>query len=199
MCREYRGLIGLARERNRIILRTHLRGSTARQHARLDAVAAVEGRFADVGVYRHFLARQHAARFGIEEWVALHCPSELAPPPVTRLILRDLAESGCSNLSCASQPFALPEDADPVGLAWAIAGSHLGNRAMLHSLRQEAPEASAHFLADERMRDFWLQLKPRLEREVYLSEAQSAARAASAVFEHFLAVFSHSAIPMRAA
>ncbi|GGD65292.1 hypothetical protein GRI62_11415 [Erythrobacter arachoides] len=145
--------------------------------------------FADREAYAAFLANQLAAREGVERWAAHHCPPDLAPPEVTPLIVADLQDLGSTIIPATSAPFALPAGSDAIGLAWVVAGSHLGNRAMLARLRREAPGAPVAFLADERMQQFWKQLRPRLAAAVSPAEAERAAIAAEAVFDHFLAVF----------
>ncbi|KLE34907.1 hypothetical protein AAW00_10600 [Aurantiacibacter luteus] len=169
-------------------MRGYLKARTAGRHDVLDALGAPES-FADRGAYCDFLARQFAARLGLEHWVALYCPADLAPPPMAELLADDLAANGCAFPHYPTRHFALPAGADPLGLAWVVAGSHLGNRAMLARLRREAPGTPAAFLADERMQAFWKALRPRLEAQVSPAEAEGAALAAEAVFDHFLAAF----------
>ena len=168
-------------------LRGFLKARTADRHDVLDGLGAPAS-FADREIYARFLSRQYAARAGIERWTAGHAAPGDGPPPVAHLIAADLAALGSAPPSEAPD-FTLPAGADQLGLAWVIAGSHLGNRAMLARLRREAPDAPATFLADETMRAFWTGLRPRLEREVPESMAQGAVLAAEAVFDHFLAVF----------
>lgn len=169
-----------------INLRGALRERTAGEHARLDAAAAPALR--DTGSYALFLARQLAAREPIEAWVAENCPADIAPPATVPLLRADLAALG----QAAGAPggaFQLPAEADPVGLAWALAGSHLGNRAMLKTVRANLPGAPTAFLDDPRMTEFWRVLRPRLEIAASPAQADSAALAAQAVFARFLAIF----------
>lgn len=81
--------------------------------------------------------------------------------------------------------FAMPPLADPVGLAWAIGGSHLGNRALLSQMRKKGANLPARFFGDEEMAQFWRGLRPLLETPSTREQARGAIAAASAVFECF--------------
>lgn len=168
-------------------LRVHLRQETADSHSTLDALAEPQS-LDDPRHYAAFLTRQYRARLPIEQWVAAHCPDDLAPPPMTALIAADMHV--CEKaLPIDLQAFALPEGAEAIGLAWAIAGSHLGNRMMLKQLRDASSELPTHFLADETMAAHWRMLRPRLDAAVSLDQAQGPIAAAQAVFSHFQAAF----------
>ena len=141
---------------------------------------------ADPDAYGDFLAMQLRARLPIERWAATHCPASLRPPETTPEILEDLLALG-RPISLRPARFDIPAAADPLGVAWAIAGSHLGNRAMLASLRKAGSDLPASFLADTRMQAFWADLKPRLEAQVSRDSARGAIAAAQAVFACFAA------------
>lgn len=168
-------------------IRTFLKRETAETHAALDK--AVEG--ANLTSPRHyaaFLQQQLAARMPVETWAARHCPPEFRPPDCTPLLIDDLQALG-RPFSLPRRRFSLPENAHPIGLAWAIAGSHLGNRAMLASLGDAADALPTRFLSHGAMLDFWRALRPRLEADWPHEEAQAALRAAEAVFACFADAF----------
>ncbi len=172
-------------------LRLLLRQETAKHHAALDATTDAD-ELTDAESYARFLTRQYCARLPIEEWVARDCPSDFSPPQVALLIAADLSAMGRS-VPAPSLRFELPKSSDPIGLAWAIAGSHLGNRMMLKTLKDASSGLPDSFLADETMRQFWRSLRPQLDRPMSKVHAQPAITAASSVFAHFLTIFAEQA------
>ena len=172
-------------------LRHYLRRATAAQHDVLDNGAGVPD-FTDARAHAAFLLRQLAARQPIEAWAALHCPADITPPPTVPALLADLDALGVSP-DVQSEEFRMPADAELLGLAWALAGSHLGNRMMLKTLLETAPSAPHAFFADTDMIAFWQRLRPRLETEAAPDFARRAAAAADAVFARFIQAFGLSA------
>lgn len=165
-------------------LRTQLREATREEHDALDAEMRATG-WQDRTSYGRFLQLQHAARHPLESWAKTDCPEEIAPPGQIHLIERDLKALGCTPLD-TSENFSLPGDAEPIGFAWAIAGSSLGNRAILREVeRDSGTEMPCAFLRDEGMTAFWQSLRVALERPVSDHHASGAALAARAVFDHF--------------
>lgn len=165
-----------------LTLRQVLRDATSDQHDRLDArVTAMD--LTDPEDYRRFLLMQLMARAPVEAWLASCLPD--APPPLAALLARDLEALGAT--LPAALPFAPPADADPLGACWAIAGSSLGNRAMLHHLTKsgQAEALPTAFLADGAMATYWQGLKPKLEAPA--SAHSGALAAAEAVFAAFIA------------
>ncbi|TRD10972.1 biliverdin-producing heme oxygenase [Erythrobacter insulae] len=146
--------------------------------------------------YGRFLALQYAARIPVETWLRENAPSDLRPPEQSQLIARDLATLNMPRPSVSS-PFTLdvlPNDnASALGAAWVLAGSSLGNRAILKDLerngRRHWPSA---FLGDPGMLAFWKQLRPHIEMPASLKTLASATGAAIAVFDHFIANTSES-------
>lgn len=137
--------------------------------------------------YRAFLHIQLAARRPIERWMAENCPSAIRPPAQTHLIEEDLRQLGAfAGQTSALAPFSPPAGADPLGISWAIAGSHLGNRAMLSAMTDNA-EKPTRFLSDPAMIAFWKQLRPALSQEAGSDDITKMVQAADAVFETFLA------------
>ena len=169
-------------------LRDYLKQRTAQAHDALDASVA-DATWDDLRGYAAFLQRQLAARAPVEEWMARYCPAALLPPATVPHLRADLAALGVTEPIPASREFALPADAAPIGASWALAGSHLGNRAMLKSLRDTGADWPTAFLGDEAMIAFWRKLRPQIEREVSRDQAEGAARAADAVFAQFAMAF----------
>ncbi|MEE4201691.1 MAG: biliverdin-producing heme oxygenase [Erythrobacter sp.] len=180
-------------------LRAHLRRVTAPLHDALDARMRPAGDWDDRTEMVRFLSTQYAARIGIEEWLSDHA-GEFEPPRQTPLIAADLAAFDAP-LPQAAPRFALPPSASPtavtsdehrpaLGIAWVLAGSSLGNAAMLKEMqrarhgRDAWPQA---FLSDDAMLQFWRALRLRLERPVGEDEARYVTLAAEAAFSHFLA------------
>lgn len=166
-------------------LRRILKHETRGAHDRLDAAMGEQSVGSAAG-YASFLLIQYRSREPIERWVAQRLPAEEAPPAQAPLIARDLGE-----LAIALPPigdFALPDDADPLGLVWALAGSSLGNRTMLRHRRKLGAGGPEHFLADPAMAEFFARLRARIERPVSEDLARRAVAGAQAVFAAFIAV-----------
>jgi heme oxygenase len=164
-------------------LRALLKRETAGSHDRLDrTIASLE--LGDPGNYALFLRLQLAARAPIERWAADHCDDALRPPTSVPLLHADLARLGVRSALPESE-FLPPEGAHPLGLAWAIAGSHLGNRALLTRLPGRGAHQPTTFLADPRLPVFWKHLRPQLEIPADEAPAAGALAAAEAVFACF--------------
>ena len=138
--------------------------------------------------YALFLQAQLAARRPVEAWCERHCPPDLLPPPMAAAIEADLADMGEQGaVDCAT--FAPGHDAEPLGVAWVLAGSSLGNRAMLAELRKRAPESwPVRFLSDEAMPAYFRQLRSHIEKSVPPLTRDAAISAAQAVFATFQSV-----------
>lgn len=163
-------------------LRNRLRENTSEAHDRLDArVSAFD--MSNARDYATFLQFQYAARAPIEDWLERRAP-DLELPSMAPLIVRDLAALDVPIPATAS--FRCPAARGAIGIAWALAGSHLGNRALLARLRKSgAEDRPTAFLADEAMRAAWQNLLPRLEAPAERLEFTQAVTAALAVFDHF--------------
>ncbi len=181
-------------------LRLHLRAATMAAHDLLDHTMQAASGWHSLADYARFLSLQHAARAPVEAWIESHAPADLRPPVQTSLIARDLAVLGMG-LPAPAADFAIITDdtgeAAALGAAWVLAGSALGNKAILKQMRRASaahgggwPDA---FLADEAMLAFWQRLRARLEQPANASRADAAASAAEAVFAHFLTHASHAA------
>lgn len=165
-------------------LRRILKRETRDSHDRLDAamgdlpVGSVDG-------YTLFLVTQYRSREPIERWIADALPADEAPPAQAPLIARDLAELAVP--LPPTRDFSLAESADPVGLVWALAGSSLGNRTMLHHRQKIGATGPEHFLSDTAMTEFFTRLRVRIERPVSDELAQRAIAGAQAAFATFIA------------
>jgi heme oxygenase len=162
-------------------------------HDRLDAGtdAAALG---DDARYAEFLTAQYRARKPIEVWASRHLDENSTPPPIADLLADDLRELGVA--IPPFRAFQLPPSAAPLGVAWAIGGSSLGNKAMLAERRRSGARHAERFLSDTRGMDFFRSLLPRLTASVSETEAAGAIGAAEAVFATFLSAV---ATPRRAA
>jgi heme oxygenase len=172
-------------------LRDFLRQGTADDHARLDEPLGAMA-LGDRASYAAFLAMQYRARRGIESWLGLHLP-DTAPPKQCALIAEDLASLG-ETVPEDVPGFELEQDDDPFGLCWVLAGSALGNRAMLVQLQRAEPELPVRFLSDPAMMEYWRSLLPRLRQPHAPVADAGTLRAARTTFAHFDAVASGSAM-----
>jgi len=177
-------------------LRLHLREATAQAHDRLDAGMRSVAGWSDLSQYSRFLSLQYAARQSVEDWLSEHAEPGLLPPPQIQLIARDLAALDAPIPEAAQFAFSETRPAAVGGIAWALAGSSLGNRAILKDIRRAAGGASIWpetFLADPAMPAFWADLRRRIEGPASPHEAEAARAAAAALFDHFTtAVLSHT-------
>lgn len=177
-------------------LRAHLRDATANAHDLLDHAMRAASGWAARSDYARFLTLQYAARKPVEDWLARYASDEVRPPAQCSLIEGDLDLLGCElprpAASFAISPVTSGDD-HALGVAWVLAGSSLGNRSILKEVKRiSASNSQADwphaFLADEAMFSFWKELRVRIERPADALEVTSASRAATAVFDHFLAV-----------
>ncbi len=166
-------------------IRDYLRDGTSVSHEDLDKTlgALVEGSRAD---YAAFLDIQYRARLGVERWLVHHCPNA-APPQQSHLIERDLAALG-HPLAKSAPAFAGPPADGVLGVCWVLAGSSLGNRAILARISKRDAQWPTAFLSDTRMTAYWRSLLPKLAAEVCPSEDHAKIVGARATFAHFNAV-----------
>lgn len=182
-------------------LRAYMRAATRAAHDVLDEAMRAATGWRTIADYVRFLKLQHAARTPLEDWLASHAPGDLRPPRQTGLIARDLCELGQAVPQPASA-FVLEPSVpgrsraealgEALGAAWALAGSALGNRTILKQVERARTAHNGQawptaFLGDGQMPGFWHALRRQIERPAMPDEANGAARAAAAVFAHFLA------------
>ena len=177
-------------ETSSVSLRSRLRQATQTYHDKLDSAFAPEA-LAARDTYAAFLACQLAARAPIEAWARTECPEALVPPPVTALLIEDLHDLG-RPFSHRPRGFDLPAGADALGLAWVIAGSHLGNRFMLKRMQDAGSTLPHRFLSDPAMPAYWQSIRPQLEMTCTAAAAQPAIDAAVCTFTHFERAFGQS-------
>ena len=144
--------------------------------------------------YADFLALQHSARAGVEKWLADHAPEDLTPPAQCQLISADLEWLNRPK-SDTAKDFALdlgaeqPSRVAALGIGWVLAGSSLGNRAILHELKRKGHGNWPHaFLSDPSMIAYWNHLRPMIETPADDATVEVTALAARSTFEHFLSV-----------
>lgn len=142
--------------------------------------------WSDRDSYARFLGLQYAARLPVEAWLDANAPPQFAPPAQAPLIARDLGQLE-ADIPPVTAPFELAagDEAATLGVVWVLAGSSLGNRAILNEIPKEWPGA---FLADAEMLAFWRSLRSAIERPATEREVRSASQSAIAVFDHFLAL-----------
>lgn len=184
---------GISRAQS-VTLRQVLKERTRVLHDQLDAAIGQSALASDAG-YAGFLQTQYAARAPIERWARASLDPRLLPPATAALIAEDLQSLG--NSLPDEESFAFPRRADPRGLAWALGGSALGNKAMLTQRRRGGRTGSDLFLSDTATADFFRHLLPMLHITVADEEADAAVAGAEAVFRTFLAASSRRS--MRAA
>lgn len=165
-------------------LRQSLKERTRALHDRLDQDLAplAIGRLED---YAAFLSISYAARSAIEATMERHSATALVPPPTAHLIARDLTVLG----KPLPPPLlaTVPDGDAALGVAWALGGSSLGNRALLARRRQLSRTGPTHFLADRAGAAFFAGLLPLLAGPALPDRAWRAVAGATAVFELFLA------------
>jgi len=184
-------------------LRQTLRGATASAHNRLDTSMRAVAGWSDRDDYARFLSLQYAARHPVEMWLLTHAPGDLRPPPQAPLIAQDLYALKAQEprvtlpfaLSCGLAGDAEGVRGQALGVAWVLAGSSLGNKAILADIQRRSKRGvlardqepwPAQFLSDTSVFAFWRRLKRRLEDSAEMDQVDLATHAASDVFAHFL-------------
>ena len=177
-------------------LRQSLREATSRAHDLLDRSMQEAAGWTSARDYARFLSLQYAARRPVEEWLDRNAPDEMLPPPQSPLIADDLARFG---LKTPAHTWTFALDEKPIrregvgaalGVAWVLAGSSLGNRAILAEIKRASNGSQwpHRFLGDESMLAFWKGLRRSIERPASIHEVDASTAAAHAVFAHFLRV-----------
>lgn len=180
------GRINIRKHPRGTSLRIRLREATSAAHEVLDD-AFDPAAFGHAEHYARFLQFQHAARRPVEDWLDAHCPPTMRPPASTVLLESDLRQMGLRPAD-PTIPCQLHAESDPLGVSWVLAGSSMGNRAMLAAMARSGAQApSTHFLSDPAMPQFWQELRPLLERPVTQDEAARTVSSANATFAMFAA------------
>lgn len=179
-------------------LRDHLRAATSYSHHALDTSMRPASDWRCPRDYARFLKSQYNARVSVECWLSMFAPAQLKPPEQTPFLARDLFQLG-EKFSLDHQPFDLDyrSEATAIGVAWVLAGSSLGNRAMMGDMARVLGEGATwphQFLGNHGMTIFWKALRTRINARIDEAEATEATRAATQVFEHFLSVAKMNAL-----
>ena len=163
-------------------IREILKQGTAAEHDTLDARLGSLV-LADRDGYAQFLDIQYRARRGVERWLEARALDN--PPPLqSDLVARDLASLD-RVVPTETPDFAAADGGDTLGVCWVLAGSALGNRAILARLAKAQADVPIAFLADPRMGQYWRSMLPALARPCDSCEYDSVLRAARATFTHF--------------
>ena len=169
-------------------LRNALREATSETHARLDeAVGHLPLSSADK--YAFFLTAQYRARLAVDEAFEKQAPHGMvAPPSQTRLLELDLKDLGSSpTQQCGKLGFDTEFEA--LGAAWVIAGSSLGNRAILHQRRKRELAGPQRFLEDDRLTSYFSDLRTVLTEIHAATHVDEAVLGATKTFEVFERAF----------
>ena len=140
--------------------------------------------------YACFLQAQYSARCVVEKAVGQCPPLAIAPPPAQSELIADDLRDLQAQLPEPSPPITLSGPAEALGAAWVLAGSSMGNRAMLARRRKAGLAGPVRFFSDERLPAYFATLRevlaaPHDARTV--AAAITGARATFAVFEHAFA------------
>ena len=184
-------------------LRAHLRKATATAHDVLDDSMRSAAGWSNINDYAAFLGLQYQARLSVEEWLENEAPKAIKPPLQTGLIEQDLNALHVEvppirdMVSPAFEAHSNTHSA--LGVAWALAGSSLGNRIILKEISRIAKTDDSSpfpcaFLSDAGMFAFWQELRPRIEAPASPVQGEQACKAAMEVFAHFTRVTQTAAI-----
>lgn len=173
----------MERTGNAPALRTVLRERTAQDHDRLDRSLGALA-FGGQADYARFLAIQYAARVEIERWLRETSDAHSSMSAMTPLIAADLGALGLP--LPAPLAWQAPQACDPIGAQWVLAGSSMGNRAILVQRRKLGLQGPDTFLSDTTMPEFFRALLPALAEPVQDEDDAAPVSAAKAVFAHFL-------------
>ncbi|ANY18594.1 hypothetical protein A6F68_00058 [Tsuneonella dongtanensis] len=177
------------KDRSSATIREVLRSETGQSHDLLDqSLGSLD--LCERGEYALFLQTQLAARRPIEAWCAVNVPNEFLPPLQSPLIEADLRAMASLVPETVIGSLSAPPNGW-LGVAWAVAGSSLGNRMMLKRLASRGSDLPRSFLGDDAMPAYFARIRPLLERPAAVAEALAEqVAAAGAVFGTFA-----SAIP----
>ena len=165
-------------------LRDVLRAATAADHTILDQSMAGL-RLAEPANLARFLGIHLAARAGIETWLERNALPGWVPPVQTTLITQDLLAVGGLPEAFPAPRFDPGAGADWLGVAYVIAGSHLGNRLLLAQAGSALADDARRFLAGNAMQDYWRRLRSLLAGMPGPDGGESSIKGAKATFGHF--------------
>ena len=169
---------------DRATLRDILRAATSPDHTVLDQSMAGL-RLAEPADLVRFLGIHLAARAGIECWLESNALPGWVPPVQTTPIAQDLMALGGLPAAFPAPRFDPGAATDWLGVAYVIAGSHLGNRLLLAQAGPALPDYARRFLAGNAMQDYWRRLRSLLAGMPGPDGGESAISGAKATFGHF--------------
>ena len=169
---------------DRATLRDVLRAATGADHTVLDQSMAGL-RLAEPAELIRFLGIHLAARAGIEGWLESNALPGWVPPVQTGPIALDLMALGGLPAAFPAPRFDPGPTADWLGVAYVIAGSHLGNRLLLAQASAALSADARRFLAGNAMQDYWRWLRSLLAGMPGPDGGESSIRGAKATFGHF--------------
>lgn len=169
---------------NHATLRDLLRAATGSDHSVLDQSMAGL-RLAEPADLIRFLGIHLAARAGIESWLERNALPGWVPPVQTNPIALDLIALGGLPSAFPAPRFEPGATADWLGVAYVIAGSHLGNRLLLAQAGTALPDDARRFLAGKAMQDYWRRLRSLLAGMPGPDGGESSISGAKTTFGHF--------------
>ena len=168
----------------RATLRDVLRAATGPDHTVLDQSMAGL-RLAEPADLIRFLGIHLAARAGIEGWLKRNALPGWMPPVQTTPIAQDLMALGGLPAAFPAPRFDPGAAADWLGVAYVIAGSHLGNRLLLAQAGTALPDDARRFLSGNAMQDYRRRLRSLLAGMPGPDGGESSINGAKATFGHF--------------
>lgn len=169
---------------DRATLRDVLRAATGADHMLLDQSMAGL-RLAEPADLVRFLGIHLAARAGIESWLEDNALPGWIPPVLTAPIANDLMALGGLPAAFPAPRFEPGATADWLGVAYVIAGSHLGNRLLLAQAGTALPAHARRFLAGGEMQDYWQRLRSLLTGMPGPDGGAGSVSGARSTFGHF--------------
>lgn len=164
-------------------LREILRRETREEHDRLDAMMSAMPLGSDAD-YARFLIVQYRARYAVEGWLAMHCPSGDSPPPQCPALAADLMELE-TDIPTDIAEFAAPSGSE-LGISWVLAGSSLGNRSLLKQRIRAGLDGPHRFLSSEDMPAFFKQMLAKINAAPFTGTRALNVAGAKSVFDRFL-------------
>ena len=169
---------------DRKTLREVLRAATGPDHTALDQSMAGL-RLAERADLIRFLGIHLAARAGIENWLEHNALPGWVPPVQTTSVAQDLIALGGVQAAFPAPRFEPGATADWLGVAYVVAGSHLGNRLLLAQAGSALPDDARRFLVGNAMQDYWRRLRSLLAGMPGPDGGESSITGAKATFGHF--------------
>lgn len=168
-----------------------LRQATQAAHQRLDAAAGSLPLESDRD-YATFLSAQFIGRVAMEGAFESLAPGEIgAPPKQSSLIASDLRDLGFC-VPTGGTPPRLGDRRAALGAAWVVAGSSLGNRAILSRRRKLGLRRAERFLSDDGMPVYFKRLCAVMESPHSCEDLDAATSGAHQAFALFEDAFAQS-------